>query len=245
MINLGSVLNSSTIRIPFNTFDSSGASVTVTDLAAGDVKIYKDGSATERSSSAGISVSIDFDSITGNHYIIIDLSDNTDSGFYENDSVYDVRLEGITVDGQTINVWIGRFRISAKPNVDDLQDLTAAQVNAECDDALTDYDPPTNAEMEARTLAAASYFAPGEDNVSISTASVTAIIAAMSALVIDSGGATDKTLLGLMKDLTSYILGDKTKSSTNHTYKDIGGNIRYTAVVDSDGNRTMSTRTLD
>jgi len=30
-------------------------------------------------------------------------------------------------------------------------------VNAEADTALTDYDPPTNTEMEARTLAAANY----------------------------------------------------------------------------------------
>ncbi len=36
-------------------------------------------------------------------------------------------------------------------------DLSAAQVNTEADTALADYDGPTNAEMIARTLAAASY----------------------------------------------------------------------------------------
>jgi hypothetical protein len=36
-------------------------------------------------------------------------------------------------------------------------DLSAAQVNAEVDTALADYDGPTNAEMVARTLTAASY----------------------------------------------------------------------------------------
>lgn len=130
MIYLGSQLVDSTVRIPFNTFDSSGGSVTVTDLAAGDVKIHKDGSTTERSSSAGITVSIDFDGITGNHFIAVDLSDDTDAGFYAADSVYNVRLEGITVDAQTLNIWIGRFRISAKPHVDDLQDLSSAQVTS-------------------------------------------------------------------------------------------------------------------
>jgi len=40
-----------------------------------------------------------------------------------------------------------------------------AEVNAEADTALTDYDPPTNAEMEARTLVAASYFDPAADTV--------------------------------------------------------------------------------
>lgn len=36
-------------------------------------------------------------------------------------------------------------------------DMSAAQVNAEVDTALADYDAPTNAEMEARTLVAGSY----------------------------------------------------------------------------------------
>lgn len=38
-------------------------------------------------------------------------------------------------------------------------------INAECDTALADYDGPTNAEMEARTLVAASYFDPAADTV--------------------------------------------------------------------------------
>lgn len=49
--------------------------------------------------------------------------------------------------------------------VDDLQDITTAQVNTECDTALGDYDGPTNAEMNARTLPTASYFDPAVDAV--------------------------------------------------------------------------------
>ena len=40
-----------------------------------------------------------------------------------------------------------------------------AEVNAECDTALTDYDAPTNTEMNARTLPSASYFDPAADTV--------------------------------------------------------------------------------
>lgn len=40
-----------------------------------------------------------------------------------------------------------------------------AEVNAECDTALTDYDGPTNTEMNARTLPSASYFDPAADTV--------------------------------------------------------------------------------
>lgn len=43
--------------------------------------------------------------------------------------------------------------------------VNRTNINAEADTALTDYDPPTNAEMEARTLAAADYFDPTSDTV--------------------------------------------------------------------------------
>lgn len=102
-----------TVIIPFNTFDSNDptASVTITNLVAGDLHIHKDGGTTQRSSSAGVTVSIDFDSITGNHIASIDLSDNTDAGFYSDGSRIQVRMEGTTVDGGTINAWIGSFSI--------------------------------------------------------------------------------------------------------------------------------------
>jgi len=46
-----------------------------------------------------------------------------------------------------------------------LNNISTAQVNTEVDTALSDYDGPTNAEMEARTLVAASYFDPTADAV--------------------------------------------------------------------------------
>ena len=47
--------------------------------------------------------------------------------------------------------------------------LTAAAVNAEADTALADYDAPTNAELTARTLAAAAYFDFTTDAVDVGT----------------------------------------------------------------------------
>ena len=43
--------------------------------------------------------------------------------------------------------------------------ISRATINAEADTALADYDPPTNTELEARTLLAASYFDPAADVV--------------------------------------------------------------------------------
>lgn len=50
-------------------------------------------------------------------------------------------------------------------NLGGMSTAMKAEVNAEADTALTDYDPPTNAEMEARTLVAANYFDPAADTV--------------------------------------------------------------------------------
>lgn len=117
----GNIIEDATLEITFNTVDSSGGSVTVTDLAVGDIKIHKDGGLTQRTSTAGITLSINYDGITGNHMIVIDTSDNTDAGFYAVGSNYEVRLEGITVDTQTINAFIGSFsienRVSEEPSI--------------------------------------------------------------------------------------------------------------------------------
>lgn len=111
-----------TVIIPFNTFtsDDPSASATITNLAAGDIEIHKDGSTTQRSSDAGVTVTIDFDTVTGNHIASIDLSDNTDAGYYSAGSRYQVRMEGTTVDGATINAWIGAFSIGCvlRPTTD-------------------------------------------------------------------------------------------------------------------------------
>lgn len=46
-----------------------------------------------------------------------------------------------------------------------LNDISSADANAACDTALTDYDGPTNAELDARTIPTANYFDPAADPV--------------------------------------------------------------------------------
>lgn len=114
-VNLGFVTPGSTIYLPWNTFNSSGASVTLSGLAVGDIKIYKNGSTTERSSTSGYTLldtdGIDFDGLTGIHGISIDLADNTDAGFYTAGAHYVVVVSTVTVDGQTVSFVAGTFRI--------------------------------------------------------------------------------------------------------------------------------------
>jgi hypothetical protein len=105
----GDIKAGATITLPWDTNSAAGASITrATD---GSIRIYKGNSVTQRSSSAGITDTEDFDSITGTHMLTIDTSDDTDSGFYAAGNDYHVMLVAATIDGQTVNSWIGSFSI--------------------------------------------------------------------------------------------------------------------------------------
>jgi hypothetical protein len=112
---LGDFATTDTVYVFFDTFNSNGASVTITGLAVTDIEIYKDGSATQRASDAGVALldtdGIDFDSITGIHGFSIDLSDDTDAGFYATGHEYAVVVASVTVDGQTVNFVAASFSI--------------------------------------------------------------------------------------------------------------------------------------
>lgn len=105
-----------TLPILFDSFDGgTGASITLTGLATSDIEIYKDGSATQRASDNGFTLldtdGIDFDGITGIHGFSIDLSDNSDAGFYAVGSWYHVVVSSVTIDAQTVSFIAAAFRI--------------------------------------------------------------------------------------------------------------------------------------
>lgn len=109
MTYLGDFATGATVRVPWNTIGTTGAFITrATD---GSIRVYKDASTTQRSSSAGITDSEDFDALTGVHLVSIDLSDNTDAGFYAAGHDYFVVLVGAVVDGVTINQALASFSI--------------------------------------------------------------------------------------------------------------------------------------
>ncbi len=111
--DFGDYLTTETVDIDLNAFDSNdpAASVTITDLAAGDIRIFKDGSLTQRTSANGVTIDIDFDANVGAHMVSIDLSDDTDAGFYIEGSRFQVMMVGTTVDAGTVTAWIGHFSI--------------------------------------------------------------------------------------------------------------------------------------
>jgi hypothetical protein len=103
------------VYVPFATYDSAGASVTITNFATTDIKIYKNGDTTERNSVNGYTLldtdGVDFDGVTGIHGFSIDLSNNSHSGFYSVGGEYWVVVGQITKDTQAVNLLTCWFRI--------------------------------------------------------------------------------------------------------------------------------------
>jgi hypothetical protein len=239
MNDLETKLLGSTIDLKLNTYDSSGGSVTATNLDADAIRIYKNGSATQRTSAAGITVTVDFGSVTGAHKIRVDSSDNSDDGFYEADSFYEVMAVGITVDGQTVNPWVGSFRLSSKPNVDDLNDFnpssdTVARVT------LTDT-CTTNTDMRGTDSALTD-----KSNFALSTASISSILSALNAGTYGNGS----TFSALMNFIEALALGniEITNADTSTPImliKDAAGNtlatFTLTTTGSTKGSRTLST----
>lgn len=118
LTDFGPVPANSVLPIMWSSHDAAtGANETMSGLATSDILIYKAGSVTQRSSVSGFTLldtdGIDFDGLAGVNGVSIDLSDNTDAGFYAVGSYYDVWVGAITIDGQTMYVHVATFRIVA------------------------------------------------------------------------------------------------------------------------------------
>lgn len=101
---LGDYEEDSTVYFCWDTNSKRGASITrATD---GAIKVYKDDSTTE--STAGITDTEDFDSVTGVHNCKIDLSSDA---FYAVGHDYSVVLAGAVIDGETVNSVLATFSI--------------------------------------------------------------------------------------------------------------------------------------
>lgn len=96
MINLGDRAAGSTIHFKITTVANTGAPFAWIGTPA--VSVYKDGGTVE--STAGITITNDFDARTGMHHVAIDLS--ADGTFYAAGSDFDVVITSGTVNGVSI-----------------------------------------------------------------------------------------------------------------------------------------------
>lgn len=124
----GDFAEDATVHIPWNSNDAGGASIT--RATNGTISVYKDNSATQ--STAGITDTEDFDSLTGVHMVTIDTSADA---FYATGSNYSVVLSGATIDGETVNACIGTFSIENRYVPADTDYLDEISVVATVNDA--------------------------------------------------------------------------------------------------------------
>ncbi|TWT49011.1 hypothetical protein KOR42_39270 [Thalassoglobus neptunius] len=108
-----------TLRIPFTTNNTSGgATAPSSPFEAADVTIYKNGSASQKATTNGLTMTSPFDSTTGLHLLEIDTSvDTGDSGFWTEGADYIVVLNpDETVAGQAVVDVLAVFRLGPTIN---------------------------------------------------------------------------------------------------------------------------------
>lgn len=112
---LGDYILGDQVTFKWSTFTKDGQSVTLT---SGDIVVYK-GDDPNDSTSSGVSVSTNFDSLTGVHQILIDTGDS--GGFYESGLDYAVVLDDGVIDGNSVNATLANFSIENRtPSISNL-----------------------------------------------------------------------------------------------------------------------------
>src|SRR5258708_11269585 len=104
-IAIGDVKAGSTINIPVTTNAANGSAIAPSaPFTTADFQVYKDNLGTPRASVAGWTVTSPVNSVVGQHRITLNLSDNTDAGFYAAGHDYYVVLNppSIQVDSEFV-----------------------------------------------------------------------------------------------------------------------------------------------
>jgi hypothetical protein len=216
---------STTLYVPFASYDKDdGSSITLTGLAVTDIEIYKNGSVTQRSSDAGYTLldtdGIDFDGVTGIHGFSIDLSDNTDSGFYTVGSWYTVVVSSVTVDAVTVNFIAAVFRILPAETVTGYAKADVSHFGGTAG-TFSSGRPETNiasggltaASLDATVQARLGIVAYGTAQSATGTTLVLASASAFAndelngAVVVITGGSTG---VGQSRVITDYVLSTDT-----------------------------------
>lgn len=114
MSYLGDFAEDATVRIPLTTHAKTGGAIAPSSaFEAADFRIYKNGSATEKATTNGVTITSPFDSVTGLHVLEVDTANNTgDDGFWTTAADYWVVLSpDETVDSETVVAVVATFSI--------------------------------------------------------------------------------------------------------------------------------------
>lgn len=124
MQSLGNRTEDSVIDFKWSTFAATGGSIT--RATNGTVSVYKGNNTTQ--TTAGVTDTEDFDSLTGIHHCRIDTSADA---FYVAGEDYQVVLSAATIDGQAVNAVIASFTLEKGFNEVDVTKWLGTAVTAD------------------------------------------------------------------------------------------------------------------
>lgn len=131
MLQLGDYAEDATVDFKFSTVDADGAPITLAGSPA--VSVYKANGDTQ--STAGVTLSVGFDSVTGLHHVRIVTTD----AFYAVGNDYQVVITAGTVDSvSVVGTVLAHFSIENRFREADVRDVNGTPVPAGCGFPLLD-----------------------------------------------------------------------------------------------------------
>lgn len=121
---LGNYVEDATVVLTFNTRTAAGAPITLAGTPA--VAIYKGDNTSQ--STAGVTLTVDFDGVTGLHHVKIDTSADA---FYATGQDYSIVLTTGTVDGTSVaGTVLGQFSIEHRWTDANIEEVDGSPVAA-------------------------------------------------------------------------------------------------------------------
>lgn len=131
MRQLGSIIAGSTFDFKFSTYDTDGAPITLAGTPA--ISVYKDNSTTQ--TTTGVTLTTDFDSVTGLHNVRIVTTDS----FYAGGSNFQVVITTGTVDSiSVVGTVLAEFSIDASYHSGTAQAGAASSITLSASASATD-----------------------------------------------------------------------------------------------------------
>lgn len=236
MMYLGDYKEDDTVYFLWSTNGSDGESITRS--TNGTVSVYKDNGTSQ--STAGVTDTEDFDSLTGIHACTIDLSADA---FYAVGADYAVVLSAATIDTQTVNAVLAHFSIENRFNETTVTSMATGVVTA----AAIAADAIGASEIAADAIGASEIAASAIGASEIATDAIGADELAAGGIdeMMDEVFEGAYTFRQMMRIVFSGLAGKASGGGTGTlVFRDAAdAKARITATVDGSGNRT--TITLD
>ena len=212
-----------TLNFKFSTHKADGTPITLAGSPV--VSVYKANGTTQ--STAGITLSVDFDSVTGLNNVLIDLSADA---FYAVGNDYSVVITAGTVNGvSVVGTVVAHFSIenrnitAAVPTVEQIRaeiDSNSTQLAAILEDTGTTIPALINSDSGAGTIQHTYTVTDSSDGMPIDGVEVWVSTDAAGVNVIASGYTNSSGIINFMLDAGTYYFWRK-RSGYNFTNPDL------------------------